>query len=358
MDEQQAPPNHHANYPGFAGLAGLIAALSMTFGRKSDARLVVQLSGMESDDVVETLAVAPVSPFATRPNWVRRSPGSIQRPSWFGSPGSSPGGPQRCGIPKVWRRRSLCLTILLQSCGRSPLSTTGRTSTADFGKYAACLLPGGRLVAVERRAQAGSRGHASHGWTDEQATAFADRCRDPRLHGCAFGANNNGPAIDGQCDSQQPLTLHSAWPNHPARVPHTGWVDIDRPWFSGGIATGSFGVFGSGELQVRKRSQPEADLGWLCLVRSHFPRYCSRFSHRVEETTSCGYTLVVPDDIAGTHRCIWMIRTNASRETTEPKLSLVFQSDLRKSRSRHPDDIGGSHRFLAPTGRIVSSRIG
>ncbi len=40
------------------------------------------------------------------------------------------------------------------------------------------LLPGGRLVAMERRAQPGARGHASHGWTEDQAAAFADRCRE------------------------------------------------------------------------------------------------------------------------------------------------------------------------------------
>jgi ubiquinone/menaquinone biosynthesis C-methylase UbiE len=52
MDERLAPPNHDADYPGFAGLAGLIAALSMVFGRKGDARLAVRLSGMESGDMV------------------------------------------------------------------------------------------------------------------------------------------------------------------------------------------------------------------------------------------------------------------------------------------------------------------
>jgi ubiquinone/menaquinone biosynthesis C-methylase UbiE len=40
------------------------------------------------------------------------------------------------------------------------------------------LLSGGRLVAMERRAEPGARGHQSHGWTDEQATVFADRCRE------------------------------------------------------------------------------------------------------------------------------------------------------------------------------------
>jgi len=39
------------------------------------------------------------------------------------------------------------------------------------------LKPGGRLVAIERLTQPGATGLASHGWTAEQASAFADRCR-------------------------------------------------------------------------------------------------------------------------------------------------------------------------------------
>ena len=39
------------------------------------------------------------------------------------------------------------------------------------------LQPGGRFVAVERQTQPGATGHASHGWTTEQANAFAERCR-------------------------------------------------------------------------------------------------------------------------------------------------------------------------------------
>jgi SAM-dependent methyltransferase len=39
------------------------------------------------------------------------------------------------------------------------------------------LRPGGRFLAVERRSTAGATGLASHGWTDDQADRFADRCR-------------------------------------------------------------------------------------------------------------------------------------------------------------------------------------
>ena len=49
---------------------------------------------------------------------------------------------------------------------------------AELREVRRVVLPGGRLVAMERKAQRGARGHKSHGWTDEQATAFGDRCRE------------------------------------------------------------------------------------------------------------------------------------------------------------------------------------
>jgi hypothetical protein len=38
------------------------------------------------------------------------------------------------------------------------------------------LGAGGRFVAIEKEARPGANGHASHGWTDEQAATFADAC--------------------------------------------------------------------------------------------------------------------------------------------------------------------------------------
>jgi ubiquinone/menaquinone biosynthesis C-methylase UbiE len=43
------------------------------------------------------------------------------------------------------------------------------------------LRPAGRFVAIERATRPGATGHASHGWTDEQAGAFAQRCREHDL---------------------------------------------------------------------------------------------------------------------------------------------------------------------------------
>ena len=59
MKEQHAPPNHHANYPGFKGVPGLVAALSMAFGRKGDVQLAVRLSGMQAGDRVVDVGCGP-----------------------------------------------------------------------------------------------------------------------------------------------------------------------------------------------------------------------------------------------------------------------------------------------------------
>lgn len=40
------------------------------------------------------------------------------------------------------------------------------------------LQPGGRFVAIERLSPPGARGHASHGWTEQQAAAFAAACTE------------------------------------------------------------------------------------------------------------------------------------------------------------------------------------
>ena len=50
-------------------------------------------------------------------------------------------------------------------------------STAAWRRCAAWSRAGGRFVAIERCTQRGAHGHASHGWTDDQAAAFAEACR-------------------------------------------------------------------------------------------------------------------------------------------------------------------------------------
>ncbi|MGP0032188.1 MAG: class I SAM-dependent methyltransferase [Acidimicrobiales bacterium] len=178
MDEPHAPPNHHADYPGFAGIAGLVAALSMAFGRQGDAQLAVRLSGMASGDSVVDIGCGPgvAVRYAARHGAIVTGvdPATVMlRMARFLS---------RRGA-KVRYVEGAAEAIPLPEGSASivwSIATVHHWSDIDGGlrEVRRVLRPGGRLVAMERRAQPGARGHGSHGWTDEQAAGFADRCRE------------------------------------------------------------------------------------------------------------------------------------------------------------------------------------
>ena len=178
MEDTHAPPNHHADYPGFAGAAGLVAALSMAFARKGDAELAVRLSALASGDRIVDLGCGPgvavryaarlgatatgVDPAAVMLRVARR----LTRPSLKvqyleGAAEAIPLGDGSASV--IWS-----------------IATVHHWSDLDAGLEEArrVLDSGGRLVAIERNAQRGARGHKSHGWTDQQAAAFAERCRE------------------------------------------------------------------------------------------------------------------------------------------------------------------------------------
>jgi len=178
VEDTHAPPNHHADYPGFAGAAGLVAALSMAFAHKGDAELAVRLSALASGDRIVDLGCGPgvavryaarlgatatgVDPAAVMLRVARR----LTRPSLKvqyleGAAEAIPLGDGSASV--IWS-----------------IATVHHWSDLDAGLEEArrVLDSGGRLVAIERKAQPGARGHKSHGWTAEQAAAFAERCRE------------------------------------------------------------------------------------------------------------------------------------------------------------------------------------
>jgi ubiquinone/menaquinone biosynthesis C-methylase UbiE len=178
VEEQQAPPNHHANYPGFAGVAGLVAAVSMAFGRKGDAQLAVRLSGMGSGDRVVDIGCGP----GVAVRYAARLGATVI--------GVDP-APVMLRVAKLLTRRWAKVRYFEGAAEAIPLpeasasvvwsiATVHHWSDLEAGlrEVRRVLLSGGRLVAMERRAEPGARGHQSHGWTDEQATVFADRCRE------------------------------------------------------------------------------------------------------------------------------------------------------------------------------------
>ena len=59
VDRSMPPPNHHAHYPGFAGVGGLLAALTFTVGRAADADLAIRLTGTGPGDHVVDVGCGP-----------------------------------------------------------------------------------------------------------------------------------------------------------------------------------------------------------------------------------------------------------------------------------------------------------
>lgn len=177
MEEHPAPPNHHADYPHFAGAAGLVAALSMVAGRKGDARLAAELSRLGPDDVVVDLGCGP----GVAVRHAARAGARVV--------GVDP-APVMVRVARALTPRAMAVRYLDGAAEAIPtpegsasvlwsIATVHHWSDLDAGlrEVRRVLRPGGRLVAMERRTRPGARGHASHGWTDGQAAEFADRCR-------------------------------------------------------------------------------------------------------------------------------------------------------------------------------------
>jgi len=170
-------PNHHRSYPGFSGLMGLVAALSMVFGRKGDARFAARLGAVGPGDAVVDIGCGPGAA-------VRHASGLAASVT-----GIDP-APIMLRVARVLTR-ARNVRYVDGAAEALPLpddsatvvwsiATVHHWRDLDDGprEMRRVLQPGGRFVAIERRTRPGATGHASHGWTDEQADAFARHCRD------------------------------------------------------------------------------------------------------------------------------------------------------------------------------------
>jgi ubiquinone/menaquinone biosynthesis C-methylase UbiE len=178
MNERTAIPNHHADYPGFSGPAGLIAALSMSLGRSRDAQLAIRLSGLGSADVLVDVGCGP----GVAARHAARLGASVT--------GVDP-APIMLRVARLLTRRNDNVHYVEGTAEALPAPDHSASAVwsiasvhhwSDLGaglrEASRVLRPCGRLVAIERRIPADAHGLASHGWTDAQADAFADRCRD------------------------------------------------------------------------------------------------------------------------------------------------------------------------------------
>jgi ubiquinone/menaquinone biosynthesis C-methylase UbiE len=173
---QPQVPNHHADFPGFAGVSGLLAGLSMTVGRSPMAQWAADTCEIGPDDTVVDVGSGPgragreaacrgavaigVDPAPVMRTLARALSIGRARVSWReGSAESLPVDAASATV--VWS-----------------LSTVHHWHDVDAGldEVARVLAPNGRLLVSERRVAAGAGGLASHGWTADQAATFASMC--------------------------------------------------------------------------------------------------------------------------------------------------------------------------------------
>ncbi len=190
---QTSVPNHHGHCPGFAGPAGYLAAATMVLARKGNARLAGRVSGLAAGDAVADIGCGP----GTAARYAAGLGASVVgidpaqamlRVARFLTRGS--GRPVRFA---EGRAEDLPLPGSSVSIAWS-IASVHHWADLDAGlrEVRRVLKPGGRLVAIERLTRPGARGLASHGWTAEQASAFADRCRAHGFTGTSTSQHGHG----------------------------------------------------------------------------------------------------------------------------------------------------------------------
>jgi ubiquinone/menaquinone biosynthesis C-methylase UbiE len=179
MAELDSPhrPNHHAHHRGFAGVTGVLAALTMTIGRDGDARLAADLTGLAPGDRLVDLGCGPGAAvrFAARRGvqvtGIDPAPvmlGVARRLTRGGNATYAEGQAEAIPLPDAAATVVWALATVHHWPALEPA----------LEEVARVLAPGGRFLAAERRTTPEATGLASHGWTDGQAEAFAALCRE------------------------------------------------------------------------------------------------------------------------------------------------------------------------------------
>ena len=174
---QPSVPNHHAHHPGFAGPAGLFAAATMVLGGRGRPQVAERVSELAPGDTVADIGCGPGS--AAR--HAAKCAASVT--------GIDP-APMMLRLARLLTPRSPHPVRYVQGTAEAlplpdssvsvawSIASVHHWTDLDAGlrESRRVLKPGGRLVAIERLTRPGATGLASHGWTPEQAAAFADRC--------------------------------------------------------------------------------------------------------------------------------------------------------------------------------------
>ncbi|HET9253567.1 MAG TPA: class I SAM-dependent methyltransferase [Pseudonocardiaceae bacterium] len=169
--------NHHADYPGFSGVPGLVIGLVMNLAGRSAARLVADLAGLSATDRVIDVGCGPGTAVREAARRGARVIGIDPAPVML-----------RLARALTSERESITWIegtaedLRLPDASVNVLWTLAsvhhwKDVRAGLDEAWRVLTPGGRLLALERQVRPGATGLASHGWTGQQAGAFAALCR-------------------------------------------------------------------------------------------------------------------------------------------------------------------------------------
>jgi len=162
MTTQPSVPNHHADYPGFAGPIGLLAAVTMLPAGTANARIAARLSELAAGDAVADIGCGP----GTAVRHAARLGASVV--------GIDP-APVMLRLAKFLTRRSAHAVRYGEGSAEAlplpdssvsviwSIASVHHWADLDAGLREArrVLRPGGRLVAIERLSRPGANGLAS-----------------------------------------------------------------------------------------------------------------------------------------------------------------------------------------------------
>jgi ubiquinone/menaquinone biosynthesis C-methylase UbiE len=187
----ELPVNHHADHPGFAGLMGVCVGLALLAMGRASARLAADLTAVSAGDIVVDIGCGPGG--AAR-GAARRGAAVV---------GVDP-APVMLRLARLFTRGE-GITWTEGTAEQVPLPDGSATVAwslatvhhwkdvdAGLAEMHRLLAPQGRLLAVERQVDSDATGFASHGWTGEQAEAFAALCRSAGFRDVVVGQHAAG----------------------------------------------------------------------------------------------------------------------------------------------------------------------
>ncbi len=184
--------NHDADHPGFGGVLGLVPALAILITGGRNARLAVDLASVSEADRVVDIGCGPgnavraaarrgarvigVDPSPVMLRLARATTRDDSNLIW------SPGGAEALPVDDGWATVAWSLKTVHH----------WKDVTAGLAELRRVLAPSGSLLVMERRVKPGATGLASHGWTEQQAEAFAVQCRAAGFVGVRVDEERHG----------------------------------------------------------------------------------------------------------------------------------------------------------------------